>query len=147
MKASCGKRSCCYFTDKSDNIEPSAAHNILLRPRIGDTTGLLESVIHQHKFFKYNKCEHAFLSIMTVLCFTPPLPAPYLFRGKKKIHSPGPFLPQIFGTLRSIYFGFLREKKGYFNDFPGDSDTYTPYHFQICFKMPVFFKVIGIPKQ
>lgn len=61
MKASCGKRSCSYFTDKSDNIEP-AAHNILLRPRIGDTAGLLLSVIHQYKFCKYKKVNmHFFL--------------------------------------------------------------------------------------
>lgn len=52
--------------DKRNNIEPYAAYNILLRPRLCDTTDLLLSMIHQDKFFKYKKKkkEHAFLFII-----------------------------------------------------------------------------------
>lgn len=48
--------------DKRNNIEPYAAYNILLRPRLYDTTDLLLSMIPWDKLFKYKKKkEHAFL--------------------------------------------------------------------------------------
>lgn len=149
MKASCGKRSCSYFTGKSDSIEPSAAHNILLRPRIGDTAGLLLSVIHQYKFFKYKKVNmHFFLLWLFYVLHLPFPPPPLIFLGEKKNPFARSFSSSNFWNFAfHLLWIFKREKKGYFNDFPGDSDTYTPYHFQLCFKMPVFFKVIGIPKQ
>lgn len=48
--------------DKNDNIEAYTAYNILLRLRLCDTTGLLLSMIHQYKSFKYKKMNmHLFL--------------------------------------------------------------------------------------
>lgn len=49
----CGQSSCDSIMDKRENVEPSSAYNILLRPRICDTTELLLIMIHQDKFFKY----------------------------------------------------------------------------------------------
>lgn len=69
MKASCEKRS-SNSEVKRESIEPYAAHNVLLRPKICDTTDLLFSVIHQYKVFKYKKMNMYFLlGIMTFFLF------------------------------------------------------------------------------
>lgn len=115
----CGKRSCGYLMDKRNNIEPYAAYNILLRPRLYDTTDLLLSMIHQDKFFKYKKKKRTCISFHYLFfCFIF-LPS-FSFLCSKRIHLQVLFLLQACRALDPISFEFLlREKKGYLKVFIG----------------------------